>query len=204
MIANANIIIFMYRKKSSSWQRVWYRTAEWQNESLKARHRLWVHVVNGAPSLRMLRKHNFLEDIFVYSLRQKSWGDSSGQHSTDCLCLLLAKCHGCFCFLFCLVVTSHLQLLLSPITCQIFWDVVVFLNMEVFSNLSKPIHTFRCQILSYISHWISYTLKNRGSSLALMVSWITLNIHRTSPFHKRLFIVEKGSLDDSNVFFILF
>ncbi len=40
-----------------------------------------------------------------------------------------------------------------------------------------------------------YTLKNKGSLLASMVLWRTLNIHGTFQMQKRFFIVEKVSLD---------
>ncbi len=44
-----------------------------------------------------------------------------------------------------------------------------------------------------------YTPKNRGSLFTSMVPWRTFNIHRTVPLNKRVFIVEKGSLDFLNV-----
>ncbi len=41
----------------------------------------------------------------------------------------------------------------------------------------------------------SLTLKNKGSLMASMVQWRTLNIHGTFQMQKRFFIMEKGSLD---------
>ncbi len=45
--------------------------------------------------------------------------------------------------------------------------------------------TFRCWNVTL------YTLKNKGSLLALMVPWRTFNIHEIFPLHKKFLVVEK-------------
>ncbi len=49
----------------------------------------------------------------------------------------------------------------------------------------------------------TYSLENKGSLLASMVPWRTLNIHGTFPFHKKFFIVEKKVLYIIKMFFTL-
>ncbi len=50
-------------------------------------------------------------------------------------------------------------------------------------------------IYIYIYSIYIYTVKNKGSLLASMFLWRTLNIHGTFQMQKRFFIVEKDSLD---------
>ncbi len=60
------------------------------------------------------------------------------------------------------------------------------------------------QINSLLKHNHSYWFVNGQWKLDLKIKWLmvpkrTFNIHATFPFYKRFFIVEKDSLDNSNI-----